>query len=58
MTTDCAMQAGLKTEQDGKGLLQVHLWCQMTFQGYGIEQNISSVGMVITFFRVLVLPVC
>ena len=26
----------LKTGQDGKGLLRIHLWCP-TFQGYGIE---------------------
>ena len=27
----------LKTGQDRKGLLQTHLWCPTTFQGYGIE---------------------
>ena len=27
----------LKTGQDGKGLLRIHLWCRTTFQGYGIE---------------------
>ena len=27
----------LKTGQDGKGLLRIHLWCPTTFQGYGIE---------------------
>ena len=27
----------LKTGQDRKGLLQIHLWCPTTLQGYGIE---------------------
>ena len=37
---DLPAQLGqLKTGQDGKGLLQIHLWCPDNFQGYGIEQN-------------------
>ena len=27
----------LKTRQDGKGLLRIHLWYLTAFQGYGIE---------------------
>ena len=27
----------LKTGQDKKGLLRIHLWCPTSFQGYGIE---------------------
>ena len=35
---DLPAQLGqLKTGQDGKGLLQIHLWCPDAFQGYGIE---------------------
>ena len=29
----------LKTEQDGKRLLRIHVWCPTTFRGYGIEKN-------------------
>ena len=33
----------LKTGQDGKGLLQTHLWCPDAFQGYRIEQKKNKI---------------